>query len=160
MTTFGVYEVQNASSKQFLPEVVAEVRDGSGKLLAVNDAQSICSVTAAPGSFSFATFHVTAPASVSTPPTVSVQGYQFNDRPVYFPAISGLTFSKTGDTVTATGTIKNTAAATLMIRFATLWFGVLLGVVCLVIFQRRFGGGIELAGTENDKARVSETRTV
>ena len=31
------------------------------------------------------------------------------------------------------------AAATLMIRFATLWFGVLLGFVCLFLAQRRFG---------------------
>ena len=30
------------------------------------------------------------------------------------------------------------AAATLMIRFATLWFGFLLGLVCLGIVQRRF----------------------
>lgn len=30
------------------------------------------------------------------------------------------------------------AAATLMIRFATLWFGFLLGLVCLFIVQRRF----------------------
>jgi len=114
MTTFGIYEVQNTSSKHFIPEVVAEVRDGSGKLLAVNDADSICNVTAAPGSFSFATFMVKAPASVSTPPTLSVQGYQFNDAPVYFPAVSGLTFTKSGDTVTATGTLKNTSAAPLM----------------------------------------------
>ena len=26
-----------------------------------------------------------------------------------------------------------------MIRFATLWFGVLLGFICLFIVQRRFG---------------------
>src|SRR5581483_3713255 len=32
------------------------------------------------------------------------------------------------------------AAATLMIRFATLWFGFLLGLLCLGIVQRRFGG--------------------
>lgn len=31
------------------------------------------------------------------------------------------------------------AAATLMIRFATLWFGFLLGLGCLGIVQRRFG---------------------
>lgn len=31
------------------------------------------------------------------------------------------------------------AAATVMIRFATLWFGVALGFVCLFIVQRRFG---------------------
>ncbi|MGB8645927.1 MAG: lysylphosphatidylglycerol synthase transmembrane domain-containing protein [Anaerolineae bacterium] len=31
------------------------------------------------------------------------------------------------------------AAATLMIRFATLWFGVALGFMCLFIWQRRFG---------------------
>lgn len=30
------------------------------------------------------------------------------------------------------------AAATLMIRFATLWFGFLLGLICLAIVQRRF----------------------
>jgi uncharacterized protein (TIRG00374 family) len=32
------------------------------------------------------------------------------------------------------------AAATLMIRFATLWFGVTLGFIALGIVQRRFGG--------------------
>ncbi len=32
------------------------------------------------------------------------------------------------------------AAATLMIRFATLWFGIVLGFLCLFIWQRRFGG--------------------
>ncbi len=32
------------------------------------------------------------------------------------------------------------AAATLMIRFATLWFGWLLGLVCLAIVSRRFAG--------------------
>jgi uncharacterized protein (TIRG00374 family) len=31
------------------------------------------------------------------------------------------------------------AAATLIIRFATLWFGVLLGFICLFLAQRRFG---------------------
>jgi hypothetical protein len=31
------------------------------------------------------------------------------------------------------------AAATVMIRFATLWFGVGLGFICLFIVQRRFG---------------------
>ena len=31
------------------------------------------------------------------------------------------------------------AVATLMIRFATLWFGVLLGFICLFLVQRRFG---------------------
>lgn len=31
------------------------------------------------------------------------------------------------------------AAATLMIRFATLWFGFFLGLICLFIAQRRFG---------------------
>lgn len=30
------------------------------------------------------------------------------------------------------------AAATLMIRFATLWFGFLLGLICLAIVQKRF----------------------
>ncbi len=31
------------------------------------------------------------------------------------------------------------AAATLMIRFATLWFGVALGFLCLLLVRRRFG---------------------
>jgi hypothetical protein len=34
-------------------------------------------------------------------------------------------------------------AATLLIRFATLWFGVTLGFICLLIVQRRFGGATE-----------------
>lgn len=37
------------------------------------------------------------------------------------------------------------AAATLMIRFATLWFGVALGFLCLFIVQRRFGSQPVLA---------------
>ena len=36
------------------------------------------------------------------------------------------------------------AATTLMIRFATLWFGFLLGVLCLGIVQRRFAGSKQL----------------
>lgn len=113
MTTFGAYEVHNASSRQFVPEIIAVIRDGSGKLVAVNDGRSRCSVAAAPGSFSFVTYWVKAPANVSTPPAVSVQGYQYNDSPVHFPSVSGLTFSKSGDTVTAAGTVKNTSSATL-----------------------------------------------
>ncbi|MDL1897030.1 flippase-like domain-containing protein [Anaerolineae bacterium CFX7] len=44
------------------------------------------------------------------------------------------------------GTITATiaAAATLMIRFATLWFGWFLGLVCLGIASRRFGQKIEM----------------
>lgn len=40
------------------------------------------------------------------------------------------------------GTITTSiaAVATLMIRFATLWFGFLLGLVCLAIVSRRFAG--------------------
>ncbi len=34
------------------------------------------------------------------------------------------------------------AAATLVIRFATLWFGVVLGFICLFLFQRRMGTGM------------------
>lgn len=36
------------------------------------------------------------------------------------------------------------AAATLMIRFATLWFGFLIGLACLLIAQRRFGSSVTL----------------
>lgn len=43
-------------------------------------------------------------------------------------------------TITAT----TSAAATLMIRFATLWFGWLLGLLCLAIVSRRFGQDIEM----------------
>lgn len=44
------------------------------------------------------------------------------------------------------GTITQpiSAAATVIIRFATLWFGFLLGLVCLAIVQRRFAGQKEL----------------
>ncbi|HZQ07408.1 MAG TPA: lysylphosphatidylglycerol synthase transmembrane domain-containing protein [Anaerolineae bacterium] len=44
------------------------------------------------------------------------------------------------------GTISQpiSAAATLMIRFATLWFGFLLGLLCLGIVQRRFAGSKQL----------------
>lgn len=45
------------------------------------------------------------------------------------------------------------AAATLMIRFATLWFGFLLGLVCMLIAQRRFGTAASLEAT------VSPTRS-
>jgi glycosyltransferase 2 family protein len=37
------------------------------------------------------------------------------------------------------------AAATLMIRFATLWFGVALGFVCLFVVERRFGNAAVVA---------------
>ncbi|MCC7162746.1 MAG: flippase-like domain-containing protein [Anaerolineae bacterium] len=40
------------------------------------------------------------------------------------------------------------AVATLMIRFATLWFGFFLGLVCLGIVQRRFGKGDPAAPQE------------
>lgn len=55
------------------------------------------------------------------------------------------------------GTITATtaAAATLMIRFATLWFGWLLGLLCLGIVSRRFGRKLE----ENDSAQEAETET-
>ncbi len=40
------------------------------------------------------------------------------------------------------------AAATLMIRFATLWFGVTLGFLCLYLVQRRFGSVPAVAAGE------------
>jgi uncharacterized protein (TIRG00374 family) len=40
------------------------------------------------------------------------------------------------------------AAATLMIRFATLWFGVAIGFLCLFLVRRRFGGMAGRAATE------------
>jgi uncharacterized protein (TIRG00374 family) len=40
------------------------------------------------------------------------------------------------------------AAATLIIRFATLWFAVAIGFVCLFLVQRRFGGNPHSAATE------------
>ena len=110
--TLGVYEVHNPTAKPFIPAPVAEVRDASGNLLAVNFGGSQCDVYAAPGSFSYTTYVVRAPATVTTPPTVSLQGYEVNDT-IYSPAVSSLTFSKSGDTVTATGTVKNTSTATL-----------------------------------------------
>lgn len=55
------------------------------------------------------------------------------------------------------GTITATtaAAATLMIRFATLWFGWLLGLLCLGIVSRRFGRKLET----NDSTQEAETET-
>jgi uncharacterized protein (TIRG00374 family) len=45
------------------------------------------------------------------------------------------------------------AAATLMIRFATLWFGFFLGLVCLLFAQRRFGY-TDLTEERMDKAVI------
>lgn len=39
------------------------------------------------------------------------------------------------------------AAATMVIRFCTLWFGVTLGIVALLLFERRYGGR-DLPGDE------------
>lgn len=111
--TYGVSEVHNTSGTHFIPEAIATVRDASGKLVAVNSGDSQCSVNAAPGSFSFVTYDVTAPSSVTTSPDVSMQGYQYNDGPVYFPSVSGLSYHVTGLNVTATGMLTNTSSATL-----------------------------------------------
>ena len=50
------------------------------------------------------------------------------------------------------GVFEDTAGATLatyLIRFATLWFGVGMGFVALLIFRRRFGTGGQEGGGEN-----------
>lgn len=56
-------------------------------------------------------------------------------------SIDGLLFAFGRAPWLPVGTITQpiAAAATLMIRFATLWFGFLLGLICLGIVQRRFG---------------------
>lgn len=50
-----------------------------------------------------------------------------------------LAFGKAPWLPAGTITASIAAVATLMIRFATLWFGFFLGLVCLGIVQRRFG---------------------
>ncbi len=45
------------------------------------------------------------------------------------------------------------AAATIMIRFCTLWFGVLLGVLSLLIFERRYRAGED----ESPELRMART---
>lgn len=48
--------------------------------------------------------------------------------------------SSTALTVALVGLAKGPAsAATILIRFCTLWFGVLIGIVALVLFARRYG---------------------
>jgi uncharacterized membrane protein YbhN (UPF0104 family) len=42
-------------------------------------------------------------------------------------------------------TATTAAVATLLIRFATLWFGWLLGLLCLAITARRFGQKLDLS---------------
>ncbi len=56
-------------------------------------------------------------------------------------SIGGLLFTFGRAPWLAQGTITEpiAAVATLMIRFATLWFGFLLGLICLLVIQRRFG---------------------
>jgi uncharacterized protein (TIRG00374 family) len=46
-------------------------------------------------------------------------------------------------------------AATLLIRFSTLWFGVGLGLVALAITQRRLGSLANAPATEDEKTLVS-----
>lgn len=41
------------------------------------------------------------------------------------------------------------AAATLLIRFSTLWFGVVIGLLALWVFRRRFGG-VDAAAREDE----------
>ena len=47
-------------------------------------------------------------------------------------------------------------AATLLIRFATLWFGLIIGVIALVVLERRIATGIEPTPTVSPGATVSE----
>lgn len=60
-------------------------------------------------------------------------------------SIGGLliAFGKAPYLPAGTITASIAAVATLMIRFATLWFGFFLGLACLGIVQRRFGSGGE-----------------
>jgi hypothetical protein len=47
-------------------------------------------------------------------------------------------------------------AATLLIRFSTLWFGVGLGLIALTFMQRRLGSLDKIASAEPDAASSRE----
>ena len=53
-------------------------------------------------------------------------------------------------------TRSTAVAATLLIRFATLWFGVIIGVIALAVLERRIATGVVPASSVNQGAAVSE----
>jgi hypothetical protein len=80
-------------------------------------------VNAAPGSFTYMTYTVTAAATVATPPSVILQGYQAGDHSVYFPKTSDVQFGvdTVKQTITVTGLLTNTSSAVL--HFANVCAG-------------------------------------
>ena len=73
-------------------------------------------------------------------------------------SIAGLLLAIVGP-LTALMTRDVAVAASLLIRFATLWFGVLLGAVVLLLYHRRFGTVPDLAraGSEDSGLRTQDS---
>jgi len=113
--TTGMGEVANTGTSHFRPDAVATIYDATGKLLATRGDPSDCTVNAPPGGFTYMTYKVIAGATTPAAPGVVLQGFQFNNGPVYFPKVSNLrhTVDAVAHTITVTGTLTNTSTAAL-----------------------------------------------